>query len=78
MLKTNLSVRNNSSCLRGTGVIDKGALDCTFMGVMFLVHSFNPHIPPPPMANIAHTSTQTTPQLSGVTIHVHAYTFRSG
>ena len=34
-----------------------------------MIHSFNPHIPPPPMVNIAHTSTQTTPQLSGVTIH---------
>ena len=36
LLKTNLSVRNNSCCLRGTGVINKVALDCTFMGVMFL------------------------------------------
>ena len=48
LLKTNLSVRNNSSCLRGTGVLDKGALDCTFMGVMFLDSFLQPtHTPSP-------------------------------
>ena len=56
-----MSVRNNSSCLRGTGVIDKGALDCTFMGVMFLDSFLQPtHIASPHGKHRSYVNTNNT------------------
>ena len=56
-----MSVRNNSSCLRGTGVFDKGALDRTIMGVMFLDSFLQPtHTPSPHGKHRSYVNTNST------------------